>query len=114
MSIDELKIKLAELLQQLAQGEKAMAAIAPDMALALEPLFNIPPEEVQKAVDKLVETMPEDKREVILESVVSQLEGALEHQEFTKWRIDARVQPPDKLRQEVPFKSFCKRKGDWS
>jgi len=113
MAIDELKVKLAGLLQQLAQGEQAMAAIAPDMALALEPLFNIPPEEVQKAVDKLVETMPEDKREVILGVVIDRLEEALEHQEFTKQRIDARVQPSDKPRQETPFKSFCKRKGDW-
>lgn len=113
MSIDELKDKLIELLQKLAQGEQAMSVIAPDMALALEPLFNIKPEELRSAVDKLVSTMPDDKREVILEAVVDQLSESLEHQEFTKWRIDARIQPPDKPRQELPFKSFCKRKGEW-
>ncbi len=113
MTVDELKIKLAELLQQMAQTEKAMVALAPEMSVALKPLFDCPPEEIKAAVDKLVETMPADKREVILEAVIDQLGEALEHQQFTKWRIDARIQPPDKPRQEQVFKSFCKRKGDW-
>jgi len=59
-----------------------------------------------------VETMPEEKREEIVGTLCNRLQESIESQEFTKWRIDSRVQPLDKPRETLPFKSFCKRKGD--
>lgn len=112
-NIQSLTKRLAQLMLDLIQNEKEMHQMAPGMAAYLEPLFNVPPEDVEKAVGDMVERIPEDKREALLEDFCKHLEGAKDRQEFTRWRIDSRVQPEGEERVKPPFKSFCKRKGEW-
>lgn len=116
--IQSLTKRLAQLMLDLIQNEKEMHQMAPGMAAYLEPLFNVAPEDVERGVTEMVARMekdgvPEDKREALLEDFCKHLEGAKESQEFTRWRIDSRVQPEGEERVKPPFKSFCKRKGEW-
>lgn len=116
--IQSLTTRLAQLMIDMIKNEKEMRQMAPGMAAFLEPLFNVPPEEVERAITEMVKKMetdgvPEDQREKLLTEFCEHLESAREGQEFTRWRIDSRVQKEGEERVKPEFNSFCKRKGEW-
>lgn len=105
--------QLKTLVQELAETNRQMAEMAPRMEVPLRQLVSVPPEELDAAVERLLKSLPEDSRGRTLAAfcqALSEMKGQIDH---TKWRLDRRVQPEGKEREERPFKSFCKRKPEW-
>ncbi len=116
--MEEIKKELAEVLYAILSIEGAMAQMAPDMALRMGPILEHPeedrtPEKVLESVNQMVEMAPEEQREQFAKFMLEEMKKLKEHLDFTKWRLDSRIQPEGQLREKRQFKSFCKRKPKW-
>lgn len=115
-TIEELKECAVLLLIELIQNEVDLSKAVPHAAFAARGkiLASLPLEKVKEElhlfVKALEEQTPEEKRKEVLLKFVEHLQEAKHSLEFTKERIDRRVQPEGQERSGQPFQSFCKRK----
>jgi len=111
--IPSLVEQLKSLVRDLAEANRQMAEVAPRMEVPLRQLISVTPEELDAAVERLLKSLPEASRGRTLAAFCQALDEVKGQVDHTKWRLDRRIQPEGKEREERPFKSFCKRKPEW-
>lgn len=116
-----MKDQLIDVIHEVLQMKEALSIAAPDMsgapnilALLEEYPEGVPREKVEEFVTEIESGAPEEARDQFLEMLLNTFNAIKKDVAYEKWRIDSRIQPEGKPREEKkPFKSFCRRKGEW-
>jgi hypothetical protein len=116
---EDLKQEVVSLCKELVKNEVDLSKIVPHAAFAVRgvALSKLSDEVTEQGlllmISQLEARVPEKQRREVLTKLVEQLRTAKLRMDFTKDRIKDRIQPEGKERVVIPFKSFCKRKGEW-
>jgi hypothetical protein len=113
-TVHALKENLKLQVRALVETNRQLVGMAPHLEVTLRQLLLVPPAELDGAVERLAASIPGAQARVKALTALCQAIGAAqETADYTKERLDRRVQPEGQERVYRPFKSFCRRKPSW-